>query len=189
MSRWEQGPTNELPASGCADGRLVAVVELDGSVRIANDRDGLRWWVTISPGVHSHEKVVQALKQVRQQVNLAIGGANGVPDCIHVTHKPRKPPSREESTKASHQETHSLPVALTEDWIDQNHSPLGSRRHRRLVNEGQIPGRRVGKMVFVHRSDLDAYILAHGPHGRARTVGATDDVEQELKALGLGGWL
>lgn len=47
-------------------------------------------------------------------------------------------------------------------WISQEDSPLGRREHCRLARSGALPGRKVGKRWLVRRSELDAYIEAHG---------------------------
>lgn len=49
------------------------------------------------------------------------------------------------------------------DWLDQRSSPLGRRAHCRACASGDIPGaRKVGRRWLARRSDLDAYIAAHG---------------------------
>ena len=50
--------------------------------------------------------------------------------------------------------------AVTE-WVDQNASPLGHRRHLELVRRGALAASRSGKRVLVRRSDLDAYLAEH----------------------------
>ena len=47
------------------------------------------------------------------------------------------------------------------EWVDQARSPLGRRRHCRLVREGEIKGSKIAGRVFVRRADLDAYIESH----------------------------
>lgn len=47
------------------------------------------------------------------------------------------------------------------EWVDQNESPLGKRRHLELVRRGRLPGVRLGKRILVRRSDLEAYLAAH----------------------------
>ena len=77
------------------------------------------------------------------------------------------------------------PATSPDDWIDQNQSPLGSRRHRRLVREGKLPGSRDGKKVLVRRADLDAYIRSQGQVCQTQPADE-DEVARELRALGLG---
>lgn len=47
------------------------------------------------------------------------------------------------------------------DWIDQDASPIGKRRHLAAVRSGKLQGHKEGRRVLVRRSDLDAYIAKH----------------------------
>jgi excisionase family DNA binding protein len=47
-------------------------------------------------------------------------------------------------------------------WVDQNDSPLGRRRHLSLVRAGQLRGYKVGRLVLVSRDDLDQFIGGRG---------------------------
>jgi excisionase family DNA binding protein len=71
------------------------------------------------------------------------------------------------------------------EWIDQATSPLGRRRHLRLVRQGVLRGVREGRRVLVRRKDIDAYLAtktvtpAEGGDGvdamiEAITKGATE---------------
>jgi excisionase family DNA binding protein len=48
-----------------------------------------------------------------------------------------------------------------EEWVDQDRSPLGRRRHLALARQGALPAVKDGKRVLVTRSDLDAYLHEH----------------------------
>lgn len=48
------------------------------------------------------------------------------------------------------------------EWVDQKTSPLGRDRHLRLVREGKLPARKVGRRVLVKKADLDAYFDREG---------------------------
>lgn len=67
--------------------------------------------------------------------------------------------------------------AASTEWVDQNDSPLGRRRHLDLVRTGVLPGKKDGRRVLVRRADLDAY-LAVKP--KAPPVGAAPEEEQTL---------
>lgn len=53
------------------------------------------------------------------------------------------------------------------EWLDQKTSPLGREKHLRLVQQGKLPARKLGKRVLVRKADLDAYLeregIARGP--------------------------
>ena len=63
------------------------------------------------------------------------------------------------------------------EWVDQNESPLGKRRHLELVRRGRLPGVRSGKRILVRRSDLDVYLAAH------TKVPVRDEEEAAVDAL------
>lgn len=71
-----------------------------------------------------------------------------------------------------------------DDWIDQDESPLGSRRHCRLVRSGKLRGFKLEGRVFVRRKDLDAFILEHPvkPKTETEATGAISDEEVALAA-------
>jgi excisionase family DNA binding protein len=72
-----------------------------------------------------------------------------------------------------------------DEWLDQNRSPLGRRRHLALVREGKLPGHKDGKRVLVRRRDLDSYIEAQQVTMRLpRAVHERDEVDDELARLG-----
>jgi Helix-turn-helix domain len=48
-----------------------------------------------------------------------------------------------------------------EPYVDQHNSPLGARRHCRLVRSGELPGYRSGRRYLVRRADLDRYLEQH----------------------------
>jgi len=53
------------------------------------------------------------------------------------------------------------------EWVDQNHSPLGKRRHLALARAGKLPSKKIGQLVLVKREDMNAYLdregLSRGP--------------------------
>ena len=53
----------------------------------------------------------------------------------------------------------------SDQWIDQDHSPLGRWKHRQLVRDGKIDGHKVGKQFFVRRDVMNAFIERHGAGG------------------------
>lgn len=48
-----------------------------------------------------------------------------------------------------------------DDWIDQNHSPLGKQKHLSLAKSGKLPASKEGKQVLIRRSAIDAYLAKH----------------------------
>lgn len=48
------------------------------------------------------------------------------------------------------------------DWVDQNHSPLGKRQHLELARTGKLPSRKHRNRILVRRDDLNAYIESQG---------------------------
>jgi hypothetical protein len=44
------------------------------------------------------------------------------------------------------------------EWVDQDASPLGRRRHLAAVRRGHLVGCKVGKRVLVRRADLNSYL-------------------------------
>ncbi len=69
------------------------------------------------------------------------------------------------------------------EWVDQNDSPLGKRRHMALVRSGELKGRKDGRKVLVKRSELDAYIERNA----ITTAGSTDEADGVLAEMGLRG--
>lgn len=67
-----------------------------------------------------------------------------------------------------------------DEWVDQNHSPLGKQKHLALAKSGKLPASKDGRQVFVRRSDIDAYLA------KKRVVVAIDetaDIEAEANKL------
>lgn len=75
-------------------------------------------------------------------------------------------------------------AAAGDAWVDQGRSPLGRRRHLRLVREGAIPAVKEGRRVLVRRADLDAY-LARAARPLPRTPRGDDarELETEVSAV------
>lgn len=68
--------------------------------------------------------------------------------------------------------------ASADDWIDQDHSPLGKWRHLKLVREGTIPGHKSGKKILIRREDLDEYLRKHAV--QVKRTGASQPAERSL---------
>jgi hypothetical protein len=52
-------------------------------------------------------------------------------------------------------------------YYSQLDSPLGRRRHLRLVRQGALPGARVGRRIFIRRTVVHEYIDSEGRSSRA----------------------
>lgn len=77
-----------------------------------------------------------------------------------------------------------------DEWIDQDASPLGRRRHLALVRLGRLAAVKDGKRVLVKRSDLDAYLGEHRVVRRGESPRRSEESEQaETIAAGLLGEL
>jgi excisionase family DNA binding protein len=48
-----------------------------------------------------------------------------------------------------------------DEWVDQDASPLGRRRHLALARRGDLPAVKDGRRVLVKRGDLDSYLHEH----------------------------
>jgi hypothetical protein len=71
------------------------------------------------------------------------------------------------------------PLGLNAGIVDQYQSPLGRRRHLKLVREGKLKGYKPDRVhVFVELSDIVAFVRRH-PVGRtvapAKAPGDTED--------------
>lgn len=66
-----------------------------------------------------------------------------------------------------------------DDWVDQTASPLGNRRHVRLLKSGTIPGRQLGRRWLARRADIDAY-LATPKAKAAKEPKTADSIAKEL---------
>lgn len=79
---------------------------------------------------------------------------------------------------------HAAPAAASDPWVPHTESPLGGRRTRDLVRSGAIPGHRVGKVILVRQSAMDAFIEAHAADGScACAAPATPEATAEAEAL------
>lgn len=47
------------------------------------------------------------------------------------------------------------------EWVDQYISPLGKRRHLRLVRDGKLKGYKIEGHVYVRRVEINDYIEKH----------------------------
>ncbi len=71
------------------------------------------------------------------------------------------------------------------EWVDQNHSPIGKRRHLELARTGKVPSRKVGKQVLIRRTVLNDYLDREGI-SRARPV-EDEDVLDVVERIAAGG--
>lgn len=67
------------------------------------------------------------------------------------------------------------------EWVDQNHSPLGKRRHLALAREQKIASKKHGHLVLILREDLNQYIEREGLSRGKRT--ADEDVKDVLERI------
>jgi hypothetical protein len=49
-----------------------------------------------------------------------------------------------------------------DEWVDQKASPLGRRLHCEAARTGQLKAKKLNGRWLAKRSDVDAYIEAHG---------------------------
>ncbi len=73
---------------------------------------------------------------------------------------------------------------VASEWIDQDSSPLGHRRHLELVRQKVLKGVREGKKVLVRRSDVEAYLAKRGA---AAPVDDDDDIDGMMNVIKAGG--
>lgn len=73
--------------------------------------------------------------------------------------------------------------AAAVEWLDQNASPLGHRRHLDLVRDGVLRGVREGRRVLVRRTDIEAYLEERVVQPRPI---AEDDVDGMIRAITAG---
>lgn len=69
------------------------------------------------------------------------------------------------------------------EWVDQNTSPLGRRRHLDLVRRGVLIGTKDRRRVLVRRSDIDAYLVQH-PSVQTKKGETAEDVLAEFGLVG-----
>ena len=72
--------------------------------------------------------------------------------------------------------------------MSQGDSPLGRSRHCRLVRQGELPGRKVGRQLLVRAADIDAYIERHPvePQRPRTPLPSGDEIDRDLASLGFG---
>jgi len=72
------------------------------------------------------------------------------------------------------------------EWVDQDASPLGRRRHLELVRAGAFPGaKKDGKNVLVHRGDIEAYLAERPALTGEQETGEKSAEDAAAEALGL----
>ena len=72
------------------------------------------------------------------------------------------------------------------EWVSQNESPLGNRRHRELVRAGVFPrAKRDGKRVLIHRADIAKYLDEHPALTREQETGEGSADKRAAERLGL----
>jgi len=66
-----------------------------------------------------------------------------------------------------------------DEWVDQDHSPLGKRGHLRAVRDGKLAGHRPegSRLVLVRREDLDRYLSTH--RVRAKRIDEKTEAEDD----------
>ena len=71
------------------------------------------------------------------------------------------------------------------EWVDQDQSPLGRRRHLDAVRRGDLPASKDGRRVLVRRADVEAYILKKAvmvtPSDEADVDTILRDIEQGMR--------
>jgi hypothetical protein len=68
-----------------------------------------------------------------------------------------------------------------DEYVDQDRSQLGRRRHINAIRNGELPGRQVGRQYLARQTDLDAFIAQLKP-GPSATMRVPDDATDELAA-------
>lgn len=69
-----------------------------------------------------------------------------------------------------------------DEWVGQDESPLGRRRHRELAKSGKLAGaRKLGATWLVRRREIDAYIDSTGTAPAATT--AENDASESADIL------
>ena len=62
---------------------------------------------------------------------------------------------------------------------------MGRHKHLSLVRSGKLPGRKVGKQVFVRREEIDEFIDSHRSTGQEKEAEKPhDEIDRELDELG-----
>lgn len=67
------------------------------------------------------------------------------------------------------------------EWVDQERSPLGRKRHCRLVREGKLRGAKVAGHIYVRRKDIDALMEKNIVRPKV-AVEAAEDLRAEVEA-------
>lgn len=75
-----------------------------------------------------------------------------------------------------------LASAAGEEWIDQETSPLGRRKHRELAKRGAFPAHKDGRRWRARRADVDAFIEAQRPGARLEGPPAIHDAADDAAA-------
>jgi len=75
-----------------------------------------------------------------------------------------------------------LASAAGEDWIDQETSPLGRRKHRELAKRGAFPAHKDGRRWRARRADVDAFIEAQRPGAAREGPTANHDTADDAAA-------
>jgi hypothetical protein len=65
------------------------------------------------------------------------------------------------------------------EWVDQQQSPLGRRRHCALARTGQVTSRKVGRRVLIRKIDIDAVLEREG-----KPPADEDEDERMLREIG-----
>lgn len=66
------------------------------------------------------------------------------------------------------------------EFVDQDTSPLGHRKHLELVRDKKLPAVKEGRRRLVRRSDIDAYLKEHEVAAGPQT---DDDVDAMVERI------
>ena len=74
-----------------------------------------------------------------------------------------------------------LERGMSDEWVDQEQSPLGRRRHLALAKSGKLPASKVGRRVLIRRSAIDAYL--ERKRVLVKSVDNEEDEDREAERL------
>lgn len=71
-----------------------------------------------------------------------------------------------------------------DDWVDQEASPIGARRHCELARDGAFPSaRKLAGHWYVRRREIDAYIEENGTPPEPRLARTEADADARIMAF------
>ena len=80
-------------------------------------------------------------------------------------------------------EAHLERGAALSEWVDQNGSPLGKRRHLELVRAGTLPATKEGGRVLVRRADLNHFLTTSRSVVPTQAPVDLDDVDAMIEQI------